>query len=553
MLIIAKIELVVGRNNVPQRLVRALTNVFGTFAIFAAVLLGYGARIAQAADGVVLELVEIVPDRETTQWPSVRDGYIKGADPYYANTYTSEHSWNSPPKTISPGGFSLTLNTKAENKTGGGITSGTQVNGSAFEFDVAEAVAWARVPVGAPGSASGSQNVNIKPRGIGVGSTVELRIGASWGAGVTYKYRGVASGSGGGNGNGGNGGAGGDNRKLAAHLNCPLSIVISALPSLNCHIVVTNWRYSADPVQVILPNALDAYGNHANGIQLLQAAGSQNVYSWSYPNPYNWGMFVFACPAQQGTGANCFGSVTPPGGQEVNIIVRQGSDEVRLRLLIEAIARPGRGGGGGGRQSACGFNLGAQIFAKWQQMGGQQGPLGCPTGNEQTASSLVSRAQMLTANFAGGYILHHLSGRFAGQTFEVHGSIAAAFASGHGSWLGVPISDEYDVAGGRRSDFENGYIVWDRLTGGSIALRDGSRTVSVEHGTDRGGGDFANFDVVGDSMEICRDACAANSSCAAFTFVRPGVQGPRGRCWLKSSVPASSRNGCCVSGVKHSR
>jgi uncharacterized protein with LGFP repeats len=30
--------------------------------------------------------------------------------------------------------------------------------------------------------------------------------------------------------------------------------------------------------------------------------------------------------------------------------------------------------------------------------------------------------------------------------------------------LGYPVSDEYDVAGGRKSDFEHGSITWDAAT-----------------------------------------------------------------------------------------
>ena len=32
-------------------------------------------------------------------------------------------------------------------------------------------------------------------------------------------------------------------------------------------------------------------------------------------------------------------------------------------------------------------------------------------------------------------------------------------------------------------------------------------------------------------------------------LVRPGIQGPSGRCWLKRAVPQKVTNGCCVSGV----
>ena len=42
----------------------------------------------------------------------------------------------------------------------------------------------------------------------------------------------------------------------------------------------------------------------------------------------------------------------------------------------------------------------------------------------------------------------------------------------------------------------------------------------------------------------------AEPGCVAFTYVNPGVQGPRARCWLKGAVPAPVPDACCVSGVK---
>ncbi len=79
-------------------------------------------------------------------------------------------------------------------------------------------------------------------------------------------------------------------------------------------------------------------------------------------------------------------------------------------------------------------------------------------------------------------------------------------------------------------------------------MRDGSATVSFEQDTNRAGGDFTSFEAIGERLEICRDACAAESSCVAYTYVRSGLQGPRAMCWLKSSVPEPRMEGCCISG-----
>lgn len=66
---------------------------------------------------------------------------------------------------------------------------------------------------------------------------------------------------------------------------------------------------------------------------------------------------------------------------------------------------------------------------------------------------------------------------------------------------------------------------------------------------DRPGGDYKNFDLNGEYPSDCRDACAKDSKCQAWTYVRPGVQGPKARCWLKASVPPAHPNNCCISEV----
>jgi len=74
--------------------------------------------------------------------------------------------------------------------------------------------------------------------------------------------------------------------------------------------------------------------------------------------------------------------------------------------------------------------------------------------------------------------------------------------------------------------------------------------LTAEDNIDRPGADYRSFDLPQPGWELCRNACASDGHCQAYTFVRPGVQGPNARCWLKSSVPAPVQRGCCVSGVR---
>lgn len=73
---------------------------------------------------------------------------------------------------------------------------------------------------------------------------------------------------------------------------------------------------------------------------------------------------------------------------------------------------------------------------------------------------------------------------------------------------------------------------------------------TVENNIDRPGGDYKDFDLSEAKYQQCQNACANDSSCQSYTFVRPGVQGSKARCWLKNTVPASGESSCCISGVK---
>jgi 1-phosphatidylinositol phosphodiesterase len=68
--------------------------------------------------------------------------------------------------------------------------------------------------------------------------------------------------------------------------------------------------------------------------------------------------------------------------------------------------------------------------------------------------------------------------------------------------------------------------------------------------TDRPGSDYRSFDLRAPRPETCRDTCWSDPQCRAFTYVRPGVQGPNARCALKNVVPPARPADCCLSGVK---
>lgn len=74
--------------------------------------------------------------------------------------------------------------------------------------------------------------------------------------------------------------------------------------------------------------------------------------------------------------------------------------------------------------------------------------------------------------------------------------------------------------------------------------------VTLEPDTDRMGADYKGFALPRAEPEACRQACASDSACKAYTYVRPALKGPQAMCFLKSAAVASTRSDCCTSGAK---
>lgn len=62
------------------------------------------------------------------------------------------------------------------------------------------------------------------------------------------------------------------------------------------------------------------------------------------------------------------------------------------------------------------------------------------------------------------------------------------------------------------------------------------------------GNDYANFNAP--SAWVCRNTCGGEPRCQAYTWVKPGIQGPTGRCWLKHTLPNIVKDACCDSGPR---
>jgi hypothetical protein len=305
---------------------------------FLTLALPFAPQLAVAQQGPVLELVEVKMPATVPEGFTVADGAIQFSNPNYSAKYT----WNSPPKRIDQNGFTLTLGVAAQ-ATASNLAAETSVHLDST-FVVESAKMAANVFVNAGESKSDSATLLLKPaQGLSPGAMTTLNIGASFYTGIDYIYRVVDPANGSGSGSGSQQPP--QTSQLSATLDCPDSIVISA-PDLNCHLLISGFRRNtADAVQVILPDALDTFGNHANGIQLDQLAGEQDVYNWD--DTYSWGFFAFACPSETHSGHNCYANIATPGAPAVvPIIVQQGQDTVRVNLtfnVLPAKSKPATG------------------------------------------------------------------------------------------------------------------------------------------------------------------------------------------------------------------
>src|SRR5688572_2030044 len=72
----------------------------------------------------------------------------------------------------------------------------------------------------------------------------------------------------------------------------------------------------------------------------------------------------------------------------------------------------------------------------------------------------------------------------------------------------------------------------------------------MEIGIDRKGSDYRDLDLPSADPAECMQMCFAEERCRGWTFVKPGVQGPQARCWLKDKYTTPERDHCCISGYR---
>ena len=79
----------------------------------------------------------------------------------------------------------------------------------------------------------------------------------------------------------------------------------------------------------------------------------------------------------------------------------------------------------------------------------------------------------------------------------------------------------------------------------SVGLTLFSWSAFAVDGTNLPGHDYADFNAP--SAFVCRTSCGGEARCQAYTWVKPGIQGPSGHCWLKDTLPNIVKDACCDS------
>ncbi|OZM75306.1 sugar dehydrogenase [Amycolatopsis antarctica] len=110
------------------------------------------------------------------------------------------------------------------------------------------------------------------------------------------------------------------------------------------------------------------------------------------------------------------------------------------------------------------------IRARWAALGWERGPAGYPTSGETVTPDGYGRYNHFTGLDGFPASVYWTPGTGA---HEVYGLIRVRWAAigWERSYLGYPTSGEFGVPGGRRNDFQRGYVHWNAYQGGTIDRR----------------------------------------------------------------------------------
>lgn len=147
-------------------------------------------------------------------------------------------------------------------------------------------------------------------------------------------------------------------------------------------------------------------------------------------------------------------------GWETGILGYPSTDELATPDNVGRFNHFSKGGSIYWTSATAAHYIGGAIKAKWAELGWERSALGFPITDELATPDNSGRYN----HFQGGSI--YWTARNNIGAHEVRGAIKVVWGQlGWENGLGYPISDEFAVAEGRRSNFERGALIWTAATG----------------------------------------------------------------------------------------
>lgn len=128
-----------------------------------------------------------------------------------------------------------------------------------------------------------------------------------------------------------------------------------------------------------------------------------------------------------------------------------------------------------GKHKGKAFAVSGTLGKKYLAFSNRAAYLGYPTDKEVDATPSPAGTHGRFQWFENGSLIWHGDGKNKDKAFAVYGSISVLYQKmkGTASPLGMPTSDERDDKGSRRTDFENGWITWNRKEGAKAHVNGG--------------------------------------------------------------------------------
>lgn len=147
----------------------------------------------------------------------------------------------------------------------------------------------------------------------------------------------------------------------------------------------------------------------------------------------------------------------------------------------------------------------------------------------------------------------------ASVTFYPDGTATSSYAGFHGTWkvegqkinlFWINVSQTNTMYSTSDPNILEGWGQYGERIRATKKESIASQNPKYEYGIDRQGWDYNKFPLPSPNPDLCASRCEQESQCRAWTYVKPGYQGPEPMCWLKNSVPPQTKGAdFAISGV----